>query len=31
MPMQHRFRFANGKIVAVRTAEDSERTAAAFA
>ena len=30
LPMQHWFRFADGKIVVVRTAEDSEQTAAAF-
>jgi uncharacterized protein len=30
LPMQHWFRFANGKIAVVRTAEDSEQTAAAF-
>jgi ketosteroid isomerase-like protein len=30
LPMQHWFRFANGKVVAVRTAEDSEQTATAF-
>ena len=29
-PMQHWFRFANGKVVQVRTLEDSARTAAAF-
>ena len=31
LPLQHWFRFADGKIVFVRTAEDSEQTAAAFA
>ena len=30
LPMQHWFRFANGKVTVVRTAEDSEQTAAAF-
>ena len=30
LPMQHWFRFADGKIVVVRTTEDSEQTAAAF-
>jgi uncharacterized protein len=30
LPMQHWFRFADGKVVSVRTSEDSERTAAAF-
>ena len=30
LPMQHWFRFANGKVVQVRTSEDSARTAAAF-
>ena len=30
LPMQHWFRFADGKVVAARTSEDSEQTAAAF-
>ena len=30
LPMQHWFRFANGKVATVRASEDSERTAAAF-
>ena len=30
LPMQHWFRFADGKVVFVRTSEDSERTAAAL-
>jgi hypothetical protein len=30
LPMQHWFRFADGKIVSVRASEDSEQTAAAF-
>ena len=30
LPMQHWFRFRNGKVAVVRTAEDSEQTAAAF-
>lgn len=30
LPMQHWFRFADGKVVVVRTTEDSEQTAAAF-
>jgi ketosteroid isomerase-like protein len=30
LPMQHWFRFADGKVAAVRTSEDSEQTAAAF-
>jgi len=30
LPMQHWFRFANGKVSVVRTAEDSEQTAAVF-
>ena len=30
LPMQHWFRFADGKVVSVRTSEDSEQTAAAF-
>ena len=29
--MQHWWRFANGKVASVRTVEDTERTAAAFA
>jgi ketosteroid isomerase-like protein len=29
--MQHWWRFANGKVTSVRTAEDTEQTAAAFA
>lgn len=31
LPMQHWFRFADGKVVFVRASEDSDRTAAAFA
>jgi hypothetical protein len=31
LPMQHWWRFADGKVVFVRTAEDGEQTAAAFA
>ncbi len=31
LPMQHWFRFAHGKVSVVRTSEDSEQTAAAFA
>lgn len=30
LPMQHWFRFADGKVAVVRTSEDSEQTAAAF-
>ncbi len=30
LPMQHWFRFANDKVVFVRSSEDSEQTAAAF-
>jgi ketosteroid isomerase-like protein len=30
LPMQHWWRFADGRVVSVLTAEDSERTAAAF-
>ena len=30
LPMQHWFRFANGRVVMVRASEDSARTAAAF-
>lgn len=30
LPMQHWFRFRNGRVAVVRTAEDSEQTAAAF-
>jgi uncharacterized protein len=30
LPMQHWFRFADGKVTVVRTVEDSEQTAAAF-
>ena len=30
LPMQHWFRFVDGKVATVRTMEDSEQTAAAF-
>jgi hypothetical protein len=30
LPMQHWFRFADGKVVSMRSSEDSEQTAAAF-
>ena len=30
LPMQHWFRFVDGKVAVVRTVEDSEQTAAAF-